>query len=85
MATTSQITYPHIVSDPGIQGGEPVVAGTRIPVRAVVVAWQEDRDVPTLLQAFPRLTEETLAEALAYYKAHREQIDQSIAAQLADT
>ncbi len=85
MTTARRATQSHIVSDPQVQGGEPVVAGTRIPVRAVVVAWREYHDVPTLLQAFPRLDEVTLAEALSYYEAHREQIDESIAAQQTDT
>jgi len=40
------------------------VRGTRVPVRAIVVAWREYRDVPTLLEAYPRLTEDDLGQAL---------------------
>jgi uncharacterized protein (DUF433 family) len=69
------------VSDASVHGGEPVIAGTRIPVRAVVVAWQEYGDVRTLLEAYPRLTQGTLAEALAYYEAHRAEIEEAIQAQ----
>ncbi len=81
MAAASPVAYPHIVSDPSVHAGEPVIAGTRIPVRAVVVAWEEYGDEKTLLEAYPRLTEATLAEALAYYHAHRQEIDDSIRAQ----
>jgi uncharacterized protein (DUF433 family) len=59
-----------------------VIRGTRVPVRAVVVAWREYEDVPTLLLAYPRLTQEDIREALLYYEAHRREIDERIKAQL---
>jgi uncharacterized protein (DUF433 family) len=84
MAAMPQVQYPHIVRDPRVHGGEPVVAGTRIPVRAVVVAWEEYGDVATMLEAYPRLTEVTLDEALAYYRANQIEMDEIIREQLAD-
>lgn len=85
MAAATQVIYPHICRDPRVHGGEPVVAGTRIPVRAIVVAWKEYHDEATLLEAYPRLTQETLHEALAYYRAHQEEMDAIIREQLADS
>jgi uncharacterized protein (DUF433 family) len=81
MAAAPRVAHPHVVSDSSVQGGEPVVAGTRIPVRAVVVAWQEYGDEKMVLEAYPRLSATTLAEALAYYEAHRSEIDENIRAQ----
>ncbi len=81
MATASRLKYPHITRDPAIQAGEPVIAGTRLPVRAVVLAWRELRDTQAVLAGYPRLNEDTLAEALAYYEHHREEIDSLIQAQ----
>jgi uncharacterized protein (DUF433 family) len=84
MATQPQVTFDHIIRDPEVQGGEPVIAGTRLQVSIVVAAWREYHDVDTLLQAYPRLTEATLREALAFYDANRDEIDSIIRAQLAD-
>lgn len=83
MATARSVEFPRIVRSPRVHGGEPVIRGTRVPVRAVVVAWREYEDVPTLLLAYPRLTQEDLQEALLYYEAHRREIDERIQAQLA--
>ena len=62
-----------------------MVRGTRVPVRAIVVAWQDSQSVPTLIEAYPRLTEDDAKEALAYYEAHRQEVDERIRAQLADS
>jgi uncharacterized protein (DUF433 family) len=87
MGAVRQATYvcfPNIVRDPAIQGGDPVIASTRSPVHDVVLTWEGEHDVAAVLQAYPRLTEATLREALAYYDAHRDEQDALIAAQLAD-
>jgi uncharacterized protein (DUF433 family) len=84
MAVAQPSPFPRIVRNPRIQGGEPVVRGTRVPVRAIVVAWREYQDMPTMLAAYPRLTADDVTEALAYYEAHRRELDERIRAQLAD-
>ena len=61
-----------------------MVRGTRVPVRAIVVTWREYHDIGTLLQAYPRLSADDIKEALAYYEAHREELDERIQAQLAE-
>ena len=65
-----------------IHGGEPVVRGARVPVRAIVVSWSAEPDMSTMLEAYPRLTEADIREALAYYEAHRTELDERIRAQL---
>ena len=84
MAVAQPSPFPRIVRNPRIQGGEPFVRGTRVPVRAIVVAWREYQDMPTMLAAYPRLTTEDVSEALAYYDAYRREIDERLQAQLAD-
>lgn len=84
MALAQPFQFPRIIRDSRIQGGEPVVRGTRVPVRAVVVAWREYRNMPTMLEAYPRLTEQDITEALVYYEAHRREMDELLQAQLAD-
>jgi uncharacterized protein (DUF433 family) len=82
MAIAESSPYPRIIRNPRIHGGEPVVRGTRVPVRTIVIAWSEYRNVPRVLAAYPRLTEEDVQEALAYYEAHRQELDKRIQAQL---
>jgi uncharacterized protein (DUF433 family) len=83
MALPERTPFPRIVRDPRIHGGEPTVRGTRVPVRAIIVAWRAEPDVQTLLEAYPRLGERDVREALAYYEAHRPELDERIRAQLA--
>lgn len=67
-----------IIRDPQICGGEPIVAGTRVPVSSVVVQWQLYRDRSRVLSAFPRLDEPSLNAALAYYEANHQEMDRLI-------
>jgi uncharacterized protein (DUF433 family) len=86
---SSQMTSPptgitRIVQDPHIQGGEPVVKGTRITVASVMLAEREWGGVDGVLYAYPQLTAEQVADALAFYLEHREEIDQYIREQADD-
>jgi uncharacterized protein (DUF433 family) len=84
MALAEHSAYPRIIRDPRIHGGEPVVHGTRVTVRAIVVAWRYEPDMATILDEYPRITEADVTEALAYYEAHREEMDERIRAQFAE-
>jgi uncharacterized protein (DUF433 family) len=84
MAAAEQRLYLRIVRDRRIHGGEPVVRGTRVPVRALVVAWRAEPDMDVMLAAYPRLTEADVSEALAYYDDHRHEVDERIRVQVAD-
>lgn len=74
MATQTE-RFPHITSDPAIQGGAAVVAGTRLPVRTVAFYWRETHDRKRILSNYPQLTTDLLDEVISYYKAHRAAID----------
>lgn len=54
-----------IVIDPGIQGGRPVVRGTRVTVEVVVRALAAGDDVDEVAQAY-RLSKDQVRAALAY-------------------
>ena len=69
-----------IVRDSRICGGEPTVAGTRVPVRSVVIQWQKYRNYERIMRAFPRLDVEAIETALSFYEANRYEIDRSIEA-----
>jgi len=65
----------------GLQGGVPVIVGTRVPVKSVVLlARGAGYRVNDVLMALPTLSAGDVANALAYYDAHQEEIDADIAA-----
>ena len=65
MAMPQPASFSRIVRVPGIVGGEPTILGTRIAVRHVVVYYQLYQDVDEILRAYPHLTRDDVAEALA--------------------
>jgi uncharacterized protein (DUF433 family) len=65
--------HPHVAVDPDIQGGYPVVAGTRVTVDAVVGMWEEGFGVEEILDEYPDLTIEDIDDALAYDVDAREE------------
>ena len=71
-------SFPSVESDPQVCGGEPCIVRTRIPVWLLVHARQRGTSEAELLQSYPALRAEDLAEAWAYYRSHRAEIDRQI-------
>ena len=71
-------TFPGIDSIPGVSGGEPCIVRTRIPVWVLVQARELGASEADLLRSYPALRAEDLANAWAYYRAHRDEIEQQI-------
>lgn len=63
---------------PDVQGGEPVVKGTRVTVASVMLAEREWGGVDGVQYAYPHLSAEQIADALAYYLEYRDEIDRYI-------
>jgi uncharacterized protein (DUF433 family) len=72
-------TFTHIARDPHILSGEPVINGTRISVRTVVLMYRLYRDIGRIQEALPALTGEDITQALAFYKQHKAEINAYIA------
>jgi len=70
--------FPGIESTPGVCGGEPCIVRTRIPVWLLVQARRLGASEADLLRSYPTLRAEDLANAWAYYRAHREEIEEQI-------
>jgi len=70
--------FPGIESRPGIQGGDPCIVRTRIPVWILEQARRLGVTEAELLQDYPSLRAEDLANAWAYVRAHRDEIDRQI-------
>ena len=64
---------------PGINGGYPVVHGTRTPVRVIVEYYRQTDDFDRLIALLPHLAPEQVRGALDYYILHPERIDEDLA------
>ncbi len=76
MSTATQ--HPYVTRTPGILGGEPIIAGTRTPVRAIVEYWRlgiPPEEIPTHL---PHLTLAQVFDALSYFSDHQDEIGRYI-------
>lgn len=71
-------TVPGIEVIPGVAGGEPCIAGTRIPVWLLEQARRLGTSEADLLRSYPVLRAEDLANAWAYVRAHAREIDRQI-------
>ena len=69
--------YGHFIERvAGIQGGEPVIKGTRTPVRTIVgYAKAYHGNLNEVHEALPHLRPEEIEAALAYYREHTDEID----------
>ncbi len=70
--------FPGIESNPGVCGGEPCIVRTRIPVWVLEQARRLGTSEADLLRAYPTLRAEDLANAWAYVRSHRDEIEQQI-------
>lgn len=58
--------FPHIISDPSILGGKPIIKGTRISV-SLIMEWLGTGATPADIAAkHPMLTELIVLEAIQY-------------------
>lgn len=71
-------SFPGIESMPGVCGGEPCIVRTRIPVWVLEQLRRQGVSEAELLRSYPTLRAEDLANAWAYVRAHREEVEQQI-------
>jgi uncharacterized protein (DUF433 family) len=62
-----------IVRDPQTCGGEPVIRGTRVPVRTILASLAEGDRAEDILKDFPTLTEEDVRAVIAFAAASAEE------------
>lgn len=70
--------FPGIEIDPDVSGGEATIVRTRIPVWLLVQARRLGTSEALLLQSYPSLRAQDLANAWAYARAHPDEIEQQI-------
>lgn len=76
MATQTESRYIGRQSE--ILSGEPIVSGTRIPVRALVNLWRLGIPPEELLSQYPQLTLAQVFDALSFYLDNKEEINDYI-------
>lgn len=70
--------FPGIEATPGVCGGEVRIVRTRIPVWVLEQARRLGASEADLLRSYPVLRAEDLANAWAYARSHRHEIQQEI-------
>lgn len=76
---TTMTEHCYVVADERILGGEPIIKGTRTPVRAIVELWRlgiAPEEVPNRL---PHVTLAQVFDALSYYSDNQDEINGYIA------
>lgn len=73
MVTETEHLY--IVKDDKILNGEPILKGTRTPVRAVIELWRLGYAPEEIARELPHLTPAAIFDALSYYSDHQEEIN----------
>lgn len=69
----------HIVRIQGVCGGRPIIDGTRISVKTVVGWARLGMSPHEIIEQYPLLSVAQVADALAYYQDHPEEIDAEFA------
>jgi len=69
------IEHRHIETDQGVLGGEPIIRGSRTPVRAIVELWRLGISAEEIPSRLSHLTLAQVFDALSYYSDHQEEIN----------
>lgn len=75
---TESVDESRIASKPGVCGGCPVIAGTRIPVWGIAELIDLRYMDSQILEAHPALSQEDLNAAREYIAQNRDEIDRQI-------
>ena len=65
----------YIVKDKNILNGEPIIKGTRTPVRAIVETWRMGIPPEEIANGLPHLTLAQIFNALSYYSDYQDEIN----------
>lgn len=77
--TATKIEHSYVIKNPKIHGGEPILKGTRFPVRSIVFYVLKEGMLPEqLAREFKHLHLSAIHDALSYYYEHRSEIDHLI-------
>src|SRR5260370_38249597 len=75
--TIERTTHPYIIRDTNIYNGEPIIEGTRIGVRHVILLFQSGKD-PEEIASIHRLTLAQVYDAISYFYDNEGEIEHYI-------
>ena len=75
---TTATEHFYVVTDSEILSGEPIIKGTRTPVRAIVELWRQGVAPEEVSDHLPHLTLAQVFDALSYYSDHTDEINAHI-------
>ena len=70
--------HPYVIRDQEILGGEPIIKGSRTPVRSIVEWWKFGATPEEIMENLPHLSLSQIFDALSFYADHRSEIEQHI-------
>ena len=70
--------HRYIVTNDQILSGEPIIEGTRTPVRAIVELWRQGIAPEEIPGQLPHVTLAQVFDALSYYSDHQDEINAHI-------
>jgi uncharacterized protein (DUF433 family) len=79
MSTATATDSSYITRNPAVCSGQPVIAGTRTPVKSIVGYYKMGMSVEEILEGLPHLSPAQVFAALSYYHDHQAEIEQDIA------
>jgi len=62
-----------IVTDPKICGGQPVIRGTRVPLRTILASLASGEQIDDILRSFPTLTRDDVRAVIAFAASSAEE------------
>lgn len=71
--------HPYVERRPHVQGGRPIIRGSRFPVSSIIQDYRRGLSVEEILREFPSLRPAEIHDALSYYYDHQAEMDHEIA------
>jgi uncharacterized protein (DUF433 family) len=78
MVQVARTRHRYIVTNADILSGEPIIEGTRTPVRAIVEVWRLGVAVEEIPERLPHLSLAQVFDALSYCSDHQAEINNRI-------
>jgi len=72
------VEYRYITTNEKILSGEPIIKGTRTPVRTIVETWRRGVPPEQIPVGLPHLTLAQVFDALSYYSDNQAEINEYI-------
>jgi uncharacterized protein (DUF433 family) len=73
--TATETEHCYVIRNVSILSGEPIIKGTRTPVRAIVEMWRMGLPPEEIPRRLPHLTLAQVFDALSYYSDHQEEVN----------